>query len=83
MNHLNIVKYLLRESANLCNLKMVPVVPDMYKALSIHKIRQNTKMPTFYKTLYLRLPQAGESHATIIISLAKGAENAGFDSCGF
>ena len=29
------------------------VVPDMYKALSIHKIRQNTKMPTFYKTLYL------------------------------
>jgi hypothetical protein len=21
------------------------VVPDMYKALSIHKIRQNTKMP--------------------------------------
>jgi hypothetical protein len=25
----------------------------MYKALSIHKIRQNTKMPTFYKTLYL------------------------------
>jgi len=26
---------------------------DMYKALSIHKIRQNTKMPTFYKTLYL------------------------------
>jgi len=31
----------------------------------------------------LRLPQAGESHATIIISLAKGAENAGFDSCGF
>src|SRR5215467_136723 len=34
-------------------LKMVPVVPDMYKALSIHKIRQNTKMPTFYKTLYL------------------------------
>jgi len=31
----------------------------------------------------LRLPQAGESHATIIISLAKGAENASFDSCGF
>jgi hypothetical protein len=29
------------------------VVRDMYKALSIHKIRQNTKMPTFYKTLYL------------------------------
>jgi hypothetical protein len=29
------------------------VVPDMYEALSIHKIRQNTKMPTFYKTLYL------------------------------
>jgi hypothetical protein len=29
------------------------VVPDMYKALSIHKIRQNTKMPTFCKTLYL------------------------------
>jgi hypothetical protein len=29
------------------------VVPDMYKALSIHKIRLNTKMPTFYKTLYL------------------------------
>ena len=29
------------------------VVPDMHKALSIHKIRQNTKMPTFYKTLYL------------------------------
>ena len=29
------------------------VVTDMYKALSIHKIRQNTKMPTFYKTLYL------------------------------
>ena len=25
----------------------------MYKALSIHKIRQNTKMPTFYETLYL------------------------------
>jgi hypothetical protein len=31
------------------------VVTDMYKALSIHKIRQNTKMPTFYKTLYLYL----------------------------
>jgi hypothetical protein len=29
------------------------VVPDMYKALSIHKIRQNTKMPTLYETLYL------------------------------
>jgi hypothetical protein len=29
------------------------VVPYMYKALSIHKIRQNTKMPTLYKTLYL------------------------------
>src|SRR5215469_12094758 len=29
------------------------VVRDMYKALSIHKIRQNTKMPTFYETLYL------------------------------
>src|SRR5215467_14068299 len=29
------------------------VVPDKYKALSIHKIRQNTKMPTLYKTLYL------------------------------
>ena len=30
----------------------------------------------------LRLPQTGEGHATIenIISLAKGAENAGFDS---
>jgi ATP-dependent DNA helicase DinG len=28
------------------------VVPDMYKALSIHKIRQNTKMPTLFKTLY-------------------------------
>jgi hypothetical protein len=27
------------------------VVTDMYEALSIHKIRQNTKMPTFYKTL--------------------------------
>lgn len=33
----------------------------------------------------LRLPQAGEGHATKenIISLAKGSENAGFDSCGF
>jgi hypothetical protein len=29
------------------------VVPDMYKALSVHKIRQNTKMTTFYKTPYL------------------------------
>jgi hypothetical protein len=29
------------------------VVTDMYKALPIHKIRQNTKMPTYYKTLYL------------------------------
>jgi alkanesulfonate monooxygenase SsuD/methylene tetrahydromethanopterin reductase-like flavin-dependent oxidoreductase (luciferase family) len=30
----------------------------------------------------LRLPQTGEGHATkeIIISIAKGAENAGFDS---
>jgi hypothetical protein len=27
----------------------------MYKALSVHKIRQNTKMPTFYKTPYLIL----------------------------
>ena len=26
---------------------------DNSEALSIHKIRQNTKMPTFYKTLYL------------------------------
>jgi hypothetical protein len=29
------------------------VVLDMYKALSIHKIRQNTKIPTLNKTLYL------------------------------
>jgi len=29
------------------------VIPDVYKALSIHKIRQNTKKPTFNKTLYL------------------------------
>ena len=32
------------------------VIPDVYKALSIHKIRQNTKKPTFYKTLYLSKP---------------------------
>jgi hypothetical protein len=42
------------------------VVRDMYKALSIHKIRQNTKMPTFYKTLYLLVAineEVGVQHA--------------------
>src|SRR5215469_1308806 len=42
------------------------VVPDMYKALSIHKIRQNTKMPTFYKTLYL-------AHPILLLKGVKGA----------
>jgi len=34
---------------------MVPVVPDMYKALSIHKIRQNTNADILQDTLLMNI----------------------------
>jgi Transposase IS116/IS110/IS902 family len=39
------------------------VVPYMYKALLIHKIRQNTKIPTLFKTLYLAMNGTSISYA--------------------
>jgi mycothione reductase len=46
------------------------VVPDMYKALSVHKIRQNTKMTTFYKTPYLEYQKSLYPYINTAMGLA-------------